>query len=68
MRELIKEHIFMQKSHKDNPQISEIMCYVRYCFQNVINKTDFNKLCTITSQSCKKWEKHQIFAAFLKDS
>ena len=51
--ELIIEHIFMQKSHKDNPHISEIMCYVRYCLQTVINEIDFNKLCTFTSQSCK---------------
>ena len=28
----------MQKIHKDNPQISEIMCYVCYCLQNVIKE------------------------------
>ena len=44
----------MQKNHKDNPQISEIMCYVCYYLQNVINEIDFNKLCTVTSQSCKR--------------
>ena len=44
----------MQKMNKDNPQISEIMCYVCYCLQNVINGIDFNKLCTFTTQSCKR--------------
>ena len=61
--ELITEHIFMQK---DKPQISEIVCYVGYSLQNVINEIDFNKLCTSTSQSCKRWEKHQILQHFLK--
>ena len=28
----------MQKSHKNYPQISEIMCYICYCLQNVINE------------------------------
>ena len=28
----------MQKRHKDNPQVSEIMCKVCYCLQNVINE------------------------------
>ena len=55
----------MQKSHKDNPQISEIMCYVRYCLQTIINEIDFNKLCTFTSQSCKRGEKHQLLQYFL---
>ena len=46
---------FMQKeSHTDNPQISKIMCYVCYCLQHVIKEIDFNKLCTFTSQSCKR--------------
>ena len=27
-----------KKSHKDNPQIAEIMCYVCLCLQNVINE------------------------------
>ena len=42
-----------KKNNKDNPQISEIMCNVRYCLQTVINEIDFNKLCTFTSQYCK---------------
>ena len=49
-----RTHFSCKKSHKDNPQISEIMCYVCYCLQNVINEIDFNKLCTFTSQSCKR--------------
>ena len=56
----------MQKCHKDNPQISKIMCYVRYCLQTVINKIDLYKLCTFTSQSFKRLEKASAFAAFLK--
>ena len=49
-----RTHFSCKTSHKDNPQISEIMCYVCYCLQNVINEIDFNKLCTFTSQSCKR--------------
>ena len=49
-----RTHFSCKKSHKDNPQISEIMCYVCYCLQNVINQIDFNRLCTFTSQSCKR--------------
>ena len=33
-----RTHFPCKKSHKDNPQISEIMCYVCYCLQNVINE------------------------------
>ena len=33
-----RTHFSCKKSHKDNPQISEIMCYVCYCLQNVINE------------------------------
>ena len=29
------------------------MCYVCYGLKNVIKETDFNKLCTFTSQSCR---------------
>ena len=55
----------MQKSHKDNPQISEIMCYVCYCLQNVINEIDFNKLYTF-HHSLVKDEKIIRFCSILK--
>ena len=49
-----RTHFSCKKSHKDNPQISKLMCYVCYCLQNNIKEIDFNKLCTFTSQSCKR--------------
>ena len=49
----------MQKSHKDNLQISEIMCYKRYYLQNVKNEIDFNKLYTFISQHAFHSLKHE---------
>ena len=46
-----RTHFSCPKSHKVNPRISEIMCYMCYCLQNVTN--DFNKLCTFTSSLVK---------------
>ena len=60
-----RTHFSCKKSHKNNPQMSEIICYVCYSLQNVIIEIDFNKLCTFTSQSCKRLENHQILQHFL---